>query len=55
MPTIVPIPGSTNVARVRENAAEVELTDAEMAAIDGILDKFEAKGERYPGHITTNT
>ncbi|KAK4042193.1 NADP-dependent oxidoreductase domain-containing protein [Parachaetomium inaequale] len=55
MPTIIPIPGSTSVSRVRENAVQVELTDAEMAAIDGILDKFEVKGERYPGYFPTNT
>jgi pyridoxine 4-dehydrogenase len=34
---------------------EVDLTDAEMDAIDEILAKFEVKGDRYPGHITTNT
>ncbi|KAK4129252.1 Aldo/keto reductase [Parathielavia appendiculata] len=55
MPTIIPIPGSTNPSRVAENAVEVDLTDAEMEAIDDILAKFEVKGERYPEHVTTNT
>ncbi|KAK4156916.1 NADP-dependent oxidoreductase domain-containing protein [Chaetomidium leptoderma] len=55
MPTIIPIPGSTKASRVQENAVEVELTDAEMDEIDGILARFEVKGERYPGHITMNT
>jgi pyridoxine 4-dehydrogenase len=55
MPPIIPIPGSTSAARVAENAVEVELTDAEMDAIDEILARFEAKGERYPAHYTMNT
>jgi pyridoxine 4-dehydrogenase len=55
MPTIIPIPGSTRASRVEENAVEVELTDAEMDAIDDILAKFEVKGERYPEHVTMNT
>lgn len=55
MPTIIPIPGSTNPARVAENAVEVELTDAEMDAIDEILAKFEVKGDRYPKEIPINT
>jgi pyridoxine 4-dehydrogenase len=55
MPLIIPIPGSTTVARVEENAQHVELTDAEMDEIDGILARFEVKGERYPDHIPVNT
>jgi pyridoxine 4-dehydrogenase len=55
MPTIVPIPGSTRAERVAENAVEVELTEAEMRAIDGILATFEVKGERYPSQYPTNT
>jgi len=55
MPTIIPIPGSTHASRVEENAVEVELTDAEMDPIDGILAKFEVKGERYPTEHPTNT
>jgi pyridoxine 4-dehydrogenase len=55
MPTIIPIPGSTKASRVEENAVEVELTDAEMDAIDDILAKFEVKGDRYPEHVPHNT
>lgn len=55
MPTIIPIPGSTNPTRVRENAVEVELTDAEMDAIDEVLAKFDVKGDRYPETIPMNT
>ncbi len=52
---IVPIPGSTTPARAAENAVVVELTDAEMDEIDGILARFEAKGLRYPEHVPVNT
>ena len=47
MPKIIPIPGSTKVERVRENAKEVELTDDDMAVIDRILAEFPVIGERY--------
>ncbi|KAL2166444.1 hypothetical protein VTG60DRAFT_2752 [Thermothelomyces hinnuleus] len=55
MPTIIPIPGSTDASRVAENAVEIELTDAEMDATDEILAKFEAKGDRYPKEVPVNT
>lgn len=42
-PYIVPIPGTRNVDRMRENAgaAEVRLTSAEVATIDAALDAME--------------
>lgn len=55
MPTIIPIPGATTADRVTENCKLVELTDDEMAVIDGILDKMDIKGARYPAHATTDT
>ncbi|PSN67484.1 pyridoxal reductase [Corynespora cassiicola Philippines] len=55
MPTIIPIPGATTVARVEENSVVVDLTDEEMAEIDGILAKFQVKGERYPEGLPINT
>lgn len=48
MPEIIPIPGATTAERVKENAAAVELTDAEMKDIQGILNNFEVVGDRYP-------
>ncbi|RMJ14157.1 hypothetical protein CDV36_006161 [Fusarium kuroshium] len=48
MPKIIPIPGSTNPDRIRENAAVVDLTDDDMASIDKILASFTTAGERYP-------
>lgn len=39
-PYLVPIPGSRKVERMRENAgaADIRLTDAEVAQLDHILD-----------------
>jgi pyridoxine 4-dehydrogenase len=48
MPEIIPIPGSTTVARVEENSKLIAITDEEMAQIDDILAIFEPAGTRYP-------
>ena len=55
MPTIIPIPGSTTVARVEENSKQIDLTDEEMAQIDATLAKFTTAGKRYPDYVPTNT
>lgn len=47
MPEIIPIPGSTTVARVEENSKLIDITDEEMAQLDEILAKFEVAGSRY--------
>jgi aryl-alcohol dehydrogenase-like predicted oxidoreductase len=49
-PWIVPIPGTTKLARLEENlgAAAVELTAADLAAIDAAAANIELKGERLP-------
>lgn len=46
---IVPIPGTTRLERLRENAASVnvKLSKSDMAAVDGILAKYPIAGERY--------
>ncbi|KAL1664648.1 NADP-dependent oxidoreductase domain-containing protein [Schizophyllum commune] len=51
LPTIIPIPGSTNVQRVKENSTLVKLTDEEMEEIDAFLRKFEPKGDRVPEYM----
>ncbi|KIZ04897.1 hypothetical protein MNEG_3065 [Monoraphidium neglectum] len=45
---VVPIPGTTKVARLEENvgALAVELTSADLAALDGL--GAEVQGDRYP-------
>ncbi|HEY0180524.1 MAG TPA: aldo/keto reductase [Dokdonella sp.] len=46
---LAPIPGTTSLARLEENiaASEIELSDAELAAIDAIAPKGVAAGARY--------
>lgn len=44
--TIIPIPGSTNEARIIENNTEVTLTEAEMHELDEIMKKTEVVGGR---------
>ena len=49
LPTIIPIPGVTTEERVTENMKDVQLTDAEMVEIDGILKQAPVIGDRYGG------
>ncbi|KAL2802665.1 NADP-dependent oxidoreductase domain-containing protein [Aspergillus granulosus] len=53
--TVIPIPGASTARRVEENSKLVELSDEELAQIDGILKTFTPAGERYPGIFQTNT
>ncbi|EFZ01777.1 Aldo/keto reductase [Metarhizium robertsii ARSEF 23] len=48
MPVIIPIPGSSDPGRIKENAAIIDLTSEDMAEIDGMLQGFVAAGDRYP-------
>jgi aryl-alcohol dehydrogenase-like predicted oxidoreductase len=52
-PWIVPIPGTTKLARLEENigAASVELTADELREIDGGAAKITVQGARYPEHL----
>jgi aryl-alcohol dehydrogenase-like predicted oxidoreductase len=49
-PWIVPIPGTTKIARLVENigGAQVELTPDDLREIDGAASKLTAHGARYP-------
>jgi aryl-alcohol dehydrogenase-like predicted oxidoreductase len=49
-PWIVPIPGTTKLARLEENlgAASIELTPAQLREIDTAASKISAQGARYP-------
>lgn len=47
MPTIIPIPGSTTAERVKENAVEVELTEADLRDISTTLAECKVAGDRY--------
>ena len=48
-PWIVPIPGTTKLARLEENlgAADVELTADDLREIDGAASRIEVQGARY--------
>jgi len=52
-PWIVPIPGTTKLHRLEENiaAADVQLTAADLKAIEAALAGIEVVGERYPPHL----
>jgi aryl-alcohol dehydrogenase-like predicted oxidoreductase len=50
-PWIVPIPGTTKLARVEENigAASLELTDADLSEIRAAASQIHVQGDRYSG------
>ena len=49
-PSIVPIPGTTKVARMEENlgAVNVELTEGELKEIENATSKLSLEGARLP-------
>ncbi|KAK2591776.1 hypothetical protein QQS21_010535 [Conoideocrella luteorostrata] len=55
LPTIIPLPGATAAARVRENAKLVDITEEEFSEINLIVKNFEAVGNRYPDQVPMNT
>lgn len=46
-PVIIPIPGSTNPERIKENNTHVELSAEDMREIDEALSGFKRSGYRY--------
>ena len=52
-PWIVPIPGTTKLARLDENlgATAVELTSDELGTLETALAAIEIRGERYPAEL----
>jgi aryl-alcohol dehydrogenase-like predicted oxidoreductase len=52
-PWIVPIPGTTKLARLEENlgAAALELSKEDLSDIESAASKIEVHGERYPEHL----
>ena len=52
-PWIVPIPGTTKLARLEENirAVEVQLTSDDLREIENAASKISAQGARYPEHL----
>ena len=56
-PWIVPIPGTTKLARLEENAgaASLTLTAGELAEIAAGLATLDVRGARYPAHLEAMT
>jgi aryl-alcohol dehydrogenase-like predicted oxidoreductase len=52
-PSIVPIPGTTKIPRLLENAAavDVDLSPEDLAEITAAAGRVEIQGERYPEHM----
>jgi aryl-alcohol dehydrogenase-like predicted oxidoreductase len=49
-PWIVPIPGTTKISRLEENlgAASIELTAADVSALEEVSSAIKVEGDRYP-------
>jgi aryl-alcohol dehydrogenase-like predicted oxidoreductase len=56
-PWIVPIPGTTKLARLKENsgATAVQLTSDDLREIDSAASEVAVEGARYPDHIERMT
>jgi aryl-alcohol dehydrogenase-like predicted oxidoreductase len=56
-PWMVPIPGTTRLARLEENigAVTLELTPADLRAIQEGADAITPEGDRYPAHVEAMT
>src|SRR5262249_44459109 len=56
-PWIVPIPGTTKLHRLQENAgaANIELTAGDLREIESAASKIEVHGARYPEHLEQMT
>jgi len=56
-PWIVPIPGTTKLARLDENigAVSVELTPDDLREIEGAASKIKVQGDRYPEELEKST
>jgi aryl-alcohol dehydrogenase-like predicted oxidoreductase len=56
-PWIVPIPGTTNLERLKENigAAEIQLTPDDLREIDHAASEITVQGDRYPANLEQMT
>lgn len=50
LPIIIPIPGTTTEARLVENMTDVELSNADINALDDAVKRAVVHGDRYGGH-----
>jgi aryl-alcohol dehydrogenase-like predicted oxidoreductase len=56
-PWMVPIPGTTKLARLQENAgaADIKLTREDLREIDAAASKITVQGDRYPEELERRT
>lgn len=56
-PWVVPIPGTTKLARLEENigAASIQLSAADLSELEEALARIPIHGERYPEHLERMT
>jgi aryl-alcohol dehydrogenase-like predicted oxidoreductase len=56
-PWIVPIPGTTKLSRLKENAGapSIELTTDDLREIEEAISKVPVQGDRYPEHLEVLT
>ncbi|MEV6493343.1 aldo/keto reductase [Actinoplanes sp. NPDC051633] len=56
-PWIVPIPGTTKLHRLEENlaAADVTLTETELAQLNDLSSRIDIRGGRYPDSLEAQT
>jgi len=56
-PWIVPIPGTRRLTRLQENAgaADLELSEQDLAAIEAAASHIQVQGARYPEHLERMT
>ncbi|MDR3615510.1 MAG: aldo/keto reductase [Candidatus Obscuribacterales bacterium] len=56
-PYLSPIPGTTKMSRMEENAAaaDIELTKQDVEEIETAASKIAVQGERYPAHLEAMT
>jgi aryl-alcohol dehydrogenase-like predicted oxidoreductase len=54
---VVPIPGTTNLARLRENllASDIHLSGDDLAEINGAAARIAVVGDRYPAELEKMT
>lgn len=48
---VVPIPGTTSIARLQKNMESVNLSKEELRELQDVLDRIEVKGARYPARF----
>jgi pyridoxine 4-dehydrogenase len=53
LPIIIPIPGTTTEKRLAENMKVVDLSEADLKALDEAVKKCSVAGARYGGPLAT--